>query len=377
MHVVFLTDEYPLEGRWHGGVGTFVRLLGQELATRGVRVSVVGFYPTGTNQPVQDDGLHVYALRWSTWPVLAWVDYYIRYNRCLKEIFKTCPYSVVDAPEGFFAYVRKLPGVTYVLRMHGGHHFFAKYENRPLNTRRAFAERLSFRKADRLVGVSRYVVQSTARQLKVNMANVPIIANPAPLAHFAPRPVTPERGLILFVGTLVEKKGVRQLIMAMPKVLAEFPGARLLLVGRSGRVAGSQQDYKAYVQQFIAPGTAGCIEFLGPLPNHQIPELMARAAVCVYPSHMEALPLAWLEGMAMGKAVVASKTGPGPEVIQHGVDGLLCDPFSPDDIAHQILDVLNHPDKALEMGRQARESALQRFDVKKLADVNLKFYQSI
>ena len=119
----------------------------------------------------------------------------------------------------------------------------------------------------------------------------------------------------------------------MPRVIDAVPLARLSILGRDSREPSTGGSYTKWIQAQIPAGIADHITFEGPVAHGEMPERLSRAAVCVYPSHMEAMPLAWLEGMSMGKCVVASQTGPGPEVIEHGVSGLLCDPHDPAAIA--------------------------------------------
>jgi glycosyltransferase involved in cell wall biosynthesis len=94
----------------------------------------------------------------------------------------------------------------------------------------------------------------------------------------------------------------------------------------------------------------------------------------VYPSHMEALPLAWLEGMAMGKCVVASNTGPGSEVIVDGESGLLCNPLDPASIADKVIAALTKPAMRQSLAARARERVVQRFSESALAAQNEAFY---
>ena len=184
-----------------------------------------------------------------------------------------------------------------------------------------------------------------------------------------------EDGLILFVGTVCEKKGVRQLVQAIPRVVAAVPNARLWVVGRDWRDPKTGRSFTAGLRDQLPPGLAGRIEFRGSVEHAALPDLLARAQVCVYPSHMEALPVAWLEGLAMGKAVVASATGPGPEVIEDGVSGLLCDPHDPTSIADRVITLLKDPDLRVRLGAWARARAVERFSVEALVARNETFYR--
>jgi len=119
------------------------------------------------------------------------------------------------------------------------------------------------------------------------------------------------------------------------------------------------------------------IEWKGRVARAELPVALRRASVCVYPSHIEAMPIAWLEGMACGKAVVASRTGPGPELIDDEVTGLLCDPYSPDSIADKIIRILKDSELRRRLGENARRAAEQRFSLAPLVERNLDYYRQI
>ena len=122
-----------------------------------------------------------------------------------------------------------------------------------------------------------------------------------------------------FTGTVCEKKGIRQLVQAMPRILETVPHARLLVAGRDTIDPETRDSFTKRLRGLLPPRIAARVEFLGHVENDRLPELIARAEVCAYPSHMEAMPVAWLEGLASSKAVLASRTGPGPEVIEDGL----------------------------------------------------------
>ena len=117
--------------------------------------------------------------------------------------------------------------------------------------------------------------------------------------------------------------------------------------------------------------------FHGSIDYDQIPQAYAKAAVCVFPSHMETLGLVAPEAMAMEKAVVFTSLGPGSEVIEDGLTGYLCNPHQPKDIAEKILLVLQNPEKATEIGIKARQSVLQQFEIYTIAKENIEYYSEL
>lgn len=378
MHICFLSGEYPHPNYPHGGVGTFIQTLSRALVTQGVSVTVLGTGYTYKDEEVNENGVNVIRLQRSNWPKFRAFDHSNRINQKLRDIHTRHPIDIVEGTELSFAFLQKISGVKYLIRMHGGHHYFAESENRGINWWKGFQEKRSFKKADAVLGVSRYVVDHTSTYLSFNDKKVGVIFNPANLSRFYPAdPTKRVKGRIFFVGTVCEKKGIRQLIQAMPLIIELVPEAHLHIAGRDWKFPGSGRSYIEYLQAFIHPPVKDHICFLGPVPNQEIPRLIEEAEVCCYPSHMEAMPLAWIEVMSMGKPFVASKLGPGPEIISHGTNGLLCNPLSPEDIAEQVIYMFQHLEKARLMGLNARQFALEKFSINRIVEQNITLYQSL
>ena len=203
------------------------------------------------------------------------------------------------------------------------------------------------------------------------------IYNPIDMEAFhEASPEKVEQGNLLFVGTVCEKKGVRQLIQAIPHVKQKHPKVVLNIVGRDWFDPKTGDSYIEDLKQRFSENELNNVNFVGPVGHGEIPGYLERAQICVFPSHMEAMPIAWLEVLAMAKPFVASSTGPGPEAVNDGQTGLLCDPYDPQAIADKIMYMLDHPDEANEMGKSARRDVLERFSIDQLVDENVEFYRS-
>jgi glycosyltransferase involved in cell wall biosynthesis len=262
-----------------------------------------------------------------------------------------------------------------VIRMSGGHHFFAVTLGRRPRAWRSWIERRSFARADHLCGVSRFVIETTRQLLDLGRRPIEVLPNPVDTELFRPMPEIPEEsGLIVFVGTVCEKKGVRQLIEAMPSIVAAVPDARLLLVGRDYKDEEGR-SYLARYKDLVPEALRERIAFTGAVEHDALPRFLARARVAVYPSHMEAQGIVNLEAMAMGKAVVSSATGPGPELIEDGVSGLLCNPHDPQSIANRIVTLMRDAELRQRLGEEARRRVLAQFSEKVLIERNEAFHR--
>jgi glycosyltransferase involved in cell wall biosynthesis len=376
MHIVYLCDEYPPAS--HGGIGTFVHEMAHALVARGHQVSVVGVYRRADDVIENDGAIRVYRLAPSPTQPLRFYRNRRRFQLTLNEIQRQQPITLLEGNENSFAFLDRSSAAPYVLRMQGGHHFFYTelgLKPRPL---RSLIERVSFRRATHFCAVSRFVAERTRSLLRLG-DDVPIalLPNPVDVERFSPRAdIAPEADRILFVGTITEKKGVRQLIQAMPLIIKAVPDAHLHLIGRDSTDPSTGASYIETLKRMIAPEVKDQIVFRSALPNDQIPAEIARASVCAYPSHMESQGIVLIEGMAMGRPVVASKLGPSPEIIEDGVSGLLCDPHDPADIARALICILNDAELGRRLGIAARQRAVEAFALDSVVERNLAFYQS-
>jgi glycosyltransferase involved in cell wall biosynthesis len=378
MHICFITNEYPKEGFPHGGVGTFIKTIAIELVKKNISVSVIGFNYNNQIENYIEDGVHLYRLKPNQIKGINWFLNSIKIQKTIEKLHAHNPISIIETTEMGLAFLSKIDSIKYVIRLNGGHHFFSDSENRGINWWKGFQEKRSFKKADKIIGVSKYVLEHTSKYIKFENKKAGVIFNPANLERFYEANNSKiEAGRIFFAGTICEKKGIRQLIQAMPLIVKKFPNAHLVIAGREWYYPNTNKSYTDYLKTFIDDSVRDVIQFLGNVENTQIPIQIEKSEICCYPSHMEAMPLAWVEVMSMGKSFVASNLGPGKEVVEDGVMGLLCNPLAPEDIASKIMQLLHDPELAKTLGKNARKAAIEKFDKSVIVLQNIDFYQSI
>ncbi|MEI6825839.1 MAG: glycosyltransferase [Desulfuromonadales bacterium] len=153
------------------------------------------------------------------------------------------------------------------------------------------------------------------------------------------------------------EKGHSDLIAAFAIVLQSVPMARLRLVGDGWLlpVLRSQADQLGIDQS---------IEFYG--KSLDIPSVMKDVSVFVIPSHSEGISNALLEAMAMGIPAVATDVGGNPDVVTHGVTGVLVEAKSPESIAQGMLNIISDKNKLLSMSLAAQEVVKKEFNYSKM-----------
>ncbi len=373
LHIVFLSPEYPV---WaSGGVGTFIQTFGRALVSRGHKVSVVGPGTDLQEQVLEDQGVGLYRLAKNKSKLPNFMHNARQINKKLKQLNKEHPINIIEASELGLALLSGSHTAKRVIRLHGGHHFFSEAEQRGINWRKGFLEKRSFKKADGFIAVTNYVKEHTAKYLSYGNAKLTIINYPMNTGVTVPK-VHVDANSILFAGTVCEKKGVRQLIQGFKIVRQKYPEVCLDIYGRDW----FYPDGRSYIEQIKKDLDAQYftqVSFKGVVPRAELDMLYAQAAVCVFPSHMETQGLVSLEAMLLERPVVFSKYGPGPETITHGDNGLLCDVYNPEDIAKQILWIIENEQEANAMGKRARKDVIAKYDLDKIVAQNLDFYRSL
>lgn len=377
MHICFLTNEFPKKGFPHGGIGSFVKTLATALAKKDIKISVVGINYTSNNENEIIDGVNVYRIQKSNVKGFSWYFNSKQLNKKLLEIHKQDPIDVVESSELGFAFISKIRNIKYVIRLHGGHHFFAESENRKINKWKGFQEKRSFKKADAFIAVSKYVKTHTEQYLSYRNKPIAYISNPIDTDFFKPIVKNQSENKIVFAGTVCEKKGIRQLIQAFPLVKKELPDVVLEIYGRDWFFPDGSSYMKMLKEKELAKlwEISEDIHFHGAIPYADIPNAYSEASVCVFPSHMETQGLVAPEAMAMEKTVIFTKLGPGPEAVEDYKTGLLCDPYNPEDIAEKIIWVFSNIEKAKIIAENARDFVCEKYGLENIVRQNINVYK--
>ena len=210
-------------------------------------------------------------------------------------------------------------------------------------------------RTDRIVGCSEGVRQAL---LAMGMPAERTIAIPngvrlEPFADADAHPFAQRIPGIVMVARFSKQKDHVALLRAVALLRDRGLSPPLLFAG-----GGKDLHRKPLEKLAIELGIAPQVRFLGVVRN--VPELLKTHQLAVLATHYEGMPLALLEGMAAGCAVVGSAVPGVREVLEDGIDGLLVAESDPVAMADALERVLRDPERAARMAAIAREVALQR-----------------
>ena len=284
-------------------------------------------------------------------------------------------WAIPTGPAALLAARRlRLPGV---ITMHGGDVYVNPEQGYDFPTRWYVrpALRWTLRHAQALTAITEDCRQHALRAGAPD-ASVHIIFNGTDLRRFSPAEdgtgVDPRFGpqMIFACRQLFPRKGIRFLIEAAAKLTGRFPELQLVLAGD-----GFERPELAQLAERL--GIAQRVTFLGWVPNAALPPYYRAAAVSVIPSLEEGFGIPAAEAMGCGVPVVATDAGGLPEVVEHGVTGLVVPRGDADALAGAIGSLLADPELRRRMGQAGRERALRHFDWDRTAEQLEELYWKI
>src|SRR5690606_24849102 len=108
---------------------------------------------------------------------------------------------------------------------------------------------------------------------------------------------------------IIRKKGVLELADIFNIIIKDKPEAKLILAGKDVLDNQTGRSTRQLIEEILSPAAKKNVEWLGTLPYEKVLYHIAPANVIVLPSFAEALPMTWIEAMAMEKALVTSDIG--------------------------------------------------------------------
>lgn len=371
--IIFICNEYPPAP--YGGIGIFVKTLGEELVKRGVQVYVLGYNTTlPADQIVEQNGVKVYWLSKRTFMFKNKIlqELYQRYclTKRMRLLEKEVQPSIIESFDWSGPLLWKPKKAILVVRMHGAHSAHAFNEGKRMSRFLFFLERLQLRLADALCAVSKHMGETTTTSLRVNKPFA-VIYNPVDCNKFFPiASVEKDPNVLLYVGRLHQRKGLGELIMAFNKVADRNKDIKLQIAGPEN------EQYRQHLLSLVTLNAKERIFFLGRVPHQELCAVYNAASVTIFPSRAEAFGITIVESMACAIAPIVTNRASGPEIIDDGETGWLVDITDAQAITEIILKAFNNSEQTIGMGLKAREQAMQRFSLEKVLDSNLAFYKS-
>lgn len=379
MHIAFLTPEYPHQKVLHAaGIGTSIKNLALALAEEGVTVSIF-VYAQASAAVIEENAIKIHLIQQKKHQFFKWF-----YNRkdiqhYVNNFIKQDQIDIIEAPDwtGIAAFINfKAP---LVVRFHGTDAYFCHLEKRQQKLKNFWFEKLSIKKAKAYIAPTDFAGNLTAKIFNIKNKLIKTIHYGLIVNDFENKePGLYIKGLILYIGTIIRKKGVLELSKIMEAVVKKNPAAHLVMIGADSFDIQTQSHstwelLKAETNEDVKDK----ITYLGKVPYSEVKDYIKNANVCIFPTFAETLGMVTIECMAMQKAVVNSNIGWAQELIVNNESGFLVHPKDHELFAEKIDLLLKNDQLALEIGQKAKTRVEEVFNIKKTVQQNIDFYRKL
>jgi len=382
MKIGIITTSFP---RWRQDyIGAFIYEAARAIQHKGYQVKVVTMHSPGTPRHETWDGIEIYRTKYlpESWEQLkseggglpeVWknnpkariqiipfmiaflFDVLMHTHDCdilhanwtlsgavawMNNLFSKKPYLVTIQGSDIYKAV-KLPFVTTITRV-------------------------SLNKAKKVLVLSQALADKV-NSIGIPLSQIEVIPNGVDTQRFISQPLEKRENVILFVGSLIERKGVRYLLQAFANIVQNLPEMQLLLMGEGQQRA----ECEAFAQSL---GITQHVTFAGAQSQEQVAEGMRKAKVFVLPSIEEGLGVVLLEALASGTPIVASNVGGITDVVDNKI-GILVLPGDINQLTEAILTILNlQPNEWDVLHNNARNKALEIYDWGQVAQRIVELY---
>jgi glycosyltransferase involved in cell wall biosynthesis len=379
MKIAFLTPEYPnTKTGFAAGIGTSIMNLSKGLLKEGHVVSIV-IYGQNKDEKFIDNGIIFHKIKHIKVKGFSRILTQKKIQRLLNSLVSKGEIDIVEAADwtGITSNIKlKCP---LVIRLHGSDTYFCHLDKRPVKFINKSRENIALQNADGYLSVSQYTADVT-KELFHLQKDFTIIPNGIDLENFSVSQSqnSIHENTILYFGTLIRKKGLLELPLIFNEVYKHNNDAKLVLIGRdaSDIISGNSSTWQMMQPLFDAEAMQN-VTYLGSVPYDEIKKYINSATVCVFPTFAEALPVSWIEAMAMQKAIVASNIGWATEVIDDSLNGYLVYPKEHKVFAEKVIGLLENEALRIQFGIEAREKVLEKFSIDVVVKQSVLFYETL
>lgn len=399
MKIALVSYEYPPDTAI-GGIATYVRQAAQMLAQRGHHVEVFAASPSRSGCETSP-GLKIHRIQPRDRASFAQ-----EIAPIFAERHRLVQFDVLEGPDcgaDAAAIVAQFPTLPLVIKLHTPSYILQKVGHTPLDgaaklrfilgalrrgqwpklppdqpvyDRQSDPEYHHALQAQTIAAPSAAIGQQIQQDWQLDQSIIDLVPYPyIPTPALLDIPLDTQTQRVTFIGRLEIRKGILDLMRAIPLVLKQYPAAKFRFVGPAWPSPVKQLNMQEYICQKLHRHRHA-LEFTGAVPLDQIPHYLAQTDICVFPSLWESFGLVCLEAMAAGRGVIGSSSGGMVELLDGGNAGLLTPPKHPELLAKSILQLLQNPDLRQQYGAIARDRVLSQYSLDYIGQIQEASYRS-
>ncbi len=303
--------------------------------------------------------------------------------QALERASLTSPIDIFEMEEsyGVASHVQhKLLPIPTVVRLHGPHFLVHQGNMEAENRQRIAAEGLAIKQSRAVSCPSGSVLNKVSDYYGFHDFRGQAIPNPVDTEIEGSQWSLEgcDRNVLVFVGRFDAIKGADIMLKTFRRLAVRYSDLQLVMVGKDIGIAqpdGTKLTFNDYAAAHLDDDLRARISFRGPVSRNDANDLRKRAFMCISASRFECFPYAVTEAFALGCPVVATATDGLTEYFEAGSDLLLAPIGDVEALENKIVQMLENPEKAAEIGAAGRRSALKMLAPDHVAAKSLDFYK--
>jgi len=383
MRIAYVSFEYPPETGF-GGIATYVKQAAVLMKSRGHEVEVFSSSSERTHSNAED-GIAIHRVKCDSRSTFHEAIISLFSERHLYKEFDVC-----ESPEYFadgITIKNTFPNLPLVVKLHTPDAFIRQMSATYATTFQKLRYMLGglrhvkwvepFWKWRKKETDLEYLITIKANQIQTPSRSLGDIVSlkwsiPRSQIHHVPYPFVPNERflniesvttdglLITYIGRLEIRKGIVELVEALPKIFSEVPGCQMRFVGRDGPSHIVGLSMREFISHRLSRFSKQ-LHFMQ-VRNDEIPTVLAETSVCIFPSIWENFPNVCLEAMSAARAIVGSRNGGMKDMLERPRAGILVDPKNAKEISREVITLLKSPELRLSLGKAARSKVLTTYN---------------
>ncbi len=341
MRICLVHEEYPEETNF-GGIATYQKVIAEEFIKLGHEVYVIC---RGIKEDKRyiENGVNVTRLfvKNSDNQVKDYIKYRQRVAHELLKLQNNNKIDIIEVPDWgaesiLFEKNRRIP---LVVRLHTPLKVWLKYNKNnfgKVKNKMLSWENKMINSADMVTCCSNALKKVIVSDFKIHESRIHVTPNPANITNFFRDESIEKKDVLLFVGSLEERKGVCVLANALNIIFKKHPNLKVKFIGKDTNRNIKNISTRELICNIVSSKYEKNLEFLGQIPNGDLNKYLNSAKIAVFPSLFDNFPYVVLEAMATGLHIVGSRNSGMVEMLDD--DTYIYDTGNYKDLADKIID---------------------------------------
>lgn len=385
MRVCLVHEEYPDETNF-GGIATYQKQLASKLKSLGNKVFIIT-RSIGKNKFYQEDGIYIIRIGSTTMKTLTeYICYRKKVCKVLEKLEKEDLIDIIETPdwgaETIF-YMSKIDRkIPIVVKLHTPLCVWKMYNenglDKTVNEKMLQWEKYCIENSEKVISCSNLLKGKLVNQHNMNIKKASVLYNVMDCEQFPFQNKRKNSNIILYCGSLEQRKGVLLLAEAIRKVFIEDENfsAQFVFVGKDTKRNDKEISTVEYIKQLVSSKFEHHLTFLGQYSQVELIDIMNRAKIGIVPSLFDNFPYVAIEEMCTELPVIMSDNVGVKEIIPNNCC-VLFESGNSEELKNKIMLLYKNEGICIKIGKDSRKAVERQLNYSVILKNTLSVYKEV